>query len=141
MWANFAEAYFLGTALKISLRRLLTSSIKLLIRHFDVNSKKCLKKRGARAIVLFCITNLLLFSRSRCPSPSSLLKLPKSIGKDLKEKSGRLLNSRQVFYTFLYRDRNGTVSVNISHTGSSCEFFLKRDQAVTTPLKVYLTDF
>ena len=44
MWANFAEAYFLGTALKISLRRLLTSSIKLLIRHFDVNSKKCLKK-------------------------------------------------------------------------------------------------
>ena len=44
---------------------LFTSSIKLAIRHFHIvvarTVKKCTKKRDARANLLVCVINLLLF--------------------------------------------------------------------------------
>ena len=41
-----------------------------------MTTKKCTKKRGARAKLLFCVINILLFLTFSLPSPSSLLKLP-----------------------------------------------------------------
>ena len=39
-------------------------------------AKKCTKKRGARANLMFCLINLLLFLTFSLPWPSSLLNLP-----------------------------------------------------------------
>ena len=77
MQANFSEFDFLGTALKLRKRRTVSSSLvyvlhKHEVRHFHVvvvqkqQTEKCTKKRDARANLLFCSINLLLFSRSRC---------------------------------------------------------------------------
>ena len=59
--------------------------MKLAIRHFHVvvvrKVKTCKKKRDARAKLLFCVINPLLFLTSSLPSPSSLLKLPNKIAK------------------------------------------------------------
>ena len=41
-----------------------------------MTAKKCTKKRDARAKLLFCVINILLFLTFSLPSPSSLLKLP-----------------------------------------------------------------
>ena len=41
-----------------------------------MTTKKCTKKRDARAKLLFCVINILLFLTFSLPSPSSLLKLP-----------------------------------------------------------------
>ena len=48
------------------------------LRSRESTVKKCTKKRDARAKLLFCVINLLLFLTSwlPSPSPSSLLKLP-----------------------------------------------------------------
>ena len=59
--------------------RLFTPSIKREIRHFPVvyravTAKKCTKKRDARAELLFCLFNLLLFWRSRCRRRRGILK-------------------------------------------------------------------
>ena len=40
----------------------------------EVTTKKCTKKRDARAKLLFCLINLFLFTRSRCSSLSSLMR-------------------------------------------------------------------
>ena len=69
-----------STEREIKFRRsLLTSSIKLEIRHCYVvvvqkRAKKCTKKREARAKLLFCFWNLLLFLRSRCRLRRWILK-------------------------------------------------------------------
>ena len=40
----------------------------------EVTTKKCTKKRDARAKLLFCLINLFLFTRSRCSCLSSLMR-------------------------------------------------------------------
>ena len=71
-----------STEREIKFRRsLLTSSIKLEIRHCYVvvvqkRAKKCTKKRDARAKLLFCFWNLLFFFTFSLLSASLDLKVP-----------------------------------------------------------------
>ena len=88
--------------------RLFTPSIKREIRHFlvvyrAVTAKKCTKKRDARAELLFCLFNLLLFLRSRCRRRRGILKylMIASVQKPpLLEKNWRVQASPRLFFFF-----------------------------------------
>ena len=57
-----------------------------------MTTKKCTKQHDARAKLLFCLTNLLLFDDLVAVAVAVVVaKAPKLNGKDLKQKSGRLL--------------------------------------------------
>ena len=59
-----------------------------------MTTKKCTKQHDARAKLLFCLTNLLLFDDLVAVAVAVAVvvaKAPKLNGKDLKQKSGRLL--------------------------------------------------
>ena len=81
-WSWILKGFYSGSkrGRKIC-RGMFTPSIKRQIRRFHVvvvlwTSKKCTKKRDARAELLFWLLNLLLFSKPSLWSSSWLLKLP-----------------------------------------------------------------
>ena len=81
-WSWILKGFYSGSkrGRKIC-RGMFTPSIKRQIRRFHVvvvhwTSKKCTKKRDARAELLFWSLNLLFFSKSSLWSSSWLLKLP-----------------------------------------------------------------
>ena len=78
-WAEFLRTILSSERERKFSRRFLTSSIKGEIRHFpvyrEVTVKKCTKKLDARAELLFCPFNLLLFWRFSLSSPSWHLKV------------------------------------------------------------------
>ena len=92
--------------------RLFTSSIKREIRHFPVvvvqwRQRNVQKKRDARAELLFCLFNLLLFWRSRCRRRRGILKslMIASVQKPpLLEKNWRVQASPRLFF-FFWRER------------------------------------
>ena len=90
-WSWILKGFYSGSKRGRKIRRRMsTSSIKRQIRRFHVvvvqwTSKKCTKKRDARAELLFWSLNLLFFWSRRCGRRrgclSSLLKLTKKSGK------------------------------------------------------------
>ena len=112
-WAEFLRTILSSERERKFSRRFLTSSIKGEIRHFpvyrEVTAKKCTKKLDARAELLFCPFNLLLFWRFSLSSPSWHLKVPNS-----KSKSVRL-----------HCRPSNMLTTILAWTGAVC--FLRRD--------------
>ena len=77
-WAEFLRIIFKFRKERKISRRLFTSFIKREFRHFPlvvaVTVKKWTNKRGARAELLFCLFNQLLFWRSCCRRRRGILK-------------------------------------------------------------------
>ena len=77
-WAEFLRIIFKFRKKQKISRRLFTSFIKREFRHFPlvvaVTVKKWTNKRGARAELLFCLFNQLLFWRSCCRRRRGILK-------------------------------------------------------------------
>ena len=77
-WAEFLRIIFKFRKKQKISRRLFTSFIKREFRHFSlvvaVPVKKSINKRDARAELLFCLFNQLLFWRSRCRRRRGILK-------------------------------------------------------------------
>ena len=105
--ANFPRVDLLGTALKFRKKKKHSSLLVYVLRKAwnqafsrrsrAVTAKKCTKKRDARAELLFCLTNPLLFLPFSLPSPSSLLKLPTYPSHKTNDESGSKTVSKKRF--------------------------------------------